>query len=691
MALLLLLRIPLVLYLTSEVHAAIYRTRPQPIAALLGQTITLRCSFKNLRSDDVVNWFGPPEFQHISAARNVHSRYTRYSVVDSNADAGEFNLEIRKVKLEDDGIYRCSTFYAENAADARLTVVVPPTRRPDIIIKSDPPTVGQALRVVCRSSGGRPLPKLTWYNGTHPIRQPVHGWNRGRQAADGQSALMIPVLTKWDNGMNLTCRADQGFPDLVEPAVTSTVLNIQYPPVVSAVKSTVRVKEGTFTNLSCYVDSNPLATVMWRKLDGHLPADGEERHRSFILPAVSRKHAGRYQCRADNGIQPDAFATILLDVLYPPTIQTKFDKVDVLFGNTDYSLECKADGNPKPKIRWRRTNTNLYFNNPLRFSKSDYQTEGDYECVAESAGFRAAVRQAVINVIGRPDVRGDPETIRTSQGSSVTLLCEVNADPQLSSISWLWRNDRGRQIALRKNRISGVSIRQRTTTMGTDSILVIDSVSTGNAGEYSCKATNMFGEDSRDFTIVVEGPPVFIIAMVTGVLAVSIILTVVAGICIARRRNCRCCNKTNTQEMPISNGTKPLPSAHPRVHETSMMELEDFGGTMKPRPPPKGEKDLYAIGVNYPNPVMQTPTYAVMDRRKCHCKDEEAHRKHIHIETHRRHKMKRPITKPDHDLSPHNGDSWRVVSKKRHLPEYCDSQDDAYAYDGPYNKHFPRS
>ncbi|XP_078619544.1 kin of IRRE-like protein 3 isoform X2 [Branchiostoma floridae x Branchiostoma japonicum] len=670
---------------THDVDAAIYRTRPQPTAALLGQTVTLRCSFYNLRTDDVVNWFGPPEFQHISAARNVHSRYTRYAVVDSNADAGEFNLEIRNVQQEDDGIYRCSTFYAENAADARLTVVVPPVKRPEMIIKSDPPTVGQALRVICRSSGGRPVPKLTWYNGTHLVRQPVHGWNHGRKTLDGQSVLMLPVLTKWDNGMNLTCKADQGYPELVEPGIASTVLNVQYPPMVSAVKTVVRVKEGTFTNLSCSVDSNPEAAMMWRKLDGHLPTDGEERQRSFILPSLSRKHAGRYQCRADNGIQPDAFATILLDVLYPPTIQTQFDKVDVLFGNTDYSLECKADGNPKPKIRWRRTNTNLYFSNPLRFSKSDYQTEGDYECVAESLGFRTASRQAVINVIGRPDIRGDPETIRTSQGTSVTLLCEVNADPPISSISWFWRNDRGRQTALRKNRVSGVSIRQRATAMGTDSILVIDSVGTGNAGEYSCKAANMFGEDSRDFTIVVEGPPVFIIAMVTGVLVVSIILTVVAGICIARRRNCRCC-KTNTQNMPTSNGTKPLPPPHPK--ETSMMELEDFGGTMKPRPPPKGEKDLYAIGVNYPNPVMQTPAYAAVDRRRCHCKDEETHRKQIHMDTQRRPKMKRPIAKPDHVLSvsPYNGESWRVVSTKRHLPEYCDTKDDSYAYDGPYNK-----
>ncbi|XP_078699991.1 kin of IRRE-like protein 2 [Branchiostoma floridae x Branchiostoma belcheri] len=353
-------------FLPNEVDAASYRTAPQPTAALLGQTVKLRCSFDHLEIEDVVNWFGPPDFQHISKGRNVHKRYTRYSVVDSNADFGEFNLEIRNVQLEDDGVYRCSTFSAGEAVDAKLTVIVPPTEPPEIVASRRSVAAGQSLHISCRSRGGLPPPKLTWNNGTVPVDDT---FVQSRELENGEVILdlTIPTVVKWDNGVNMSCKADQGFPDLVEPRVTSFILDVQYSPTVYPVKNLWSVKEGTFTNLSCFVDSNPWTAVRWKKLDGPLPIKGKESNWSFLLTKVSRSDTGIYQCRADNGIRPADSATLSLDVLYPPTIQKTFDdKVNVLFGKSDFSLECKAEGNPKPHIRWRRTNTNLYFNNPLR-------------------------------------------------------------------------------------------------------------------------------------------------------------------------------------------------------------------------------------------------------------------------------------------------------------------------------------
>ena len=39
--------------------------------------------------------------------------------------------------------------------------------------------------------------------------------------------LFIPRLTKWDNGANFTCVADQGFPQLAKPKATSRILRVQ--------------------------------------------------------------------------------------------------------------------------------------------------------------------------------------------------------------------------------------------------------------------------------------------------------------------------------------------------------------------------------------------------------------------------------------------------------------------------------
>ncbi|XP_078619190.1 kin of IRRE-like protein 3 [Branchiostoma floridae x Branchiostoma japonicum] len=649
-----------------RVDAASYRTAPQPTAALLGQTVKLRCSFDDLEMEDVVNWFGPPDFQHISKGRNVHKRYTRYSVVDSNADFGEFNLEIRDVQLEDDGVYRCSTFSAGEAVDARLTVIVPPAEPPEIISNRRSVAAGQPLHISCRSRGGLPPPKLTWYNGTVPVDDT---FVQSRALDNGEVILdlSIPAVAKWDNGVNMSCKADQGFPDLVEPLVAPFILDVQYSPKVNPLQSLWSVKEGTFTNLTCLVDSNPRTIVRWKKLDGgSLPIKGRESNWSFLLTKVSRGDNGIYQCQADNGISPAASATISLDVLYPPTIQKTFDeKVNVLFGNTDFSLECKAEGNPKPHIRWRRANTNLYFNNPLSFSRSDYQTEGEYDCVAESVGFPATVKRTIVDVIGKPAILEGPNTMRTSQGSSLTLVCEVNADPLPESITWSWRNTNGQDVVLSGNTFSGVDLTRRTTDMGADSILVIDPVSTSNAGEYTCTAQNMFGTDSRGFTVLVEGPPVFVIAVVTGVLVVSIFLTVVAGICIARKWGCVCC-KIKTGELQVPNGDKhpPLPK-----QTTVVMELEDFGSNIKPQRPHWMEKDPYAIGISYHNSAMQTPSLTDTDRRKLYSDENESHRKHIHGSSYTRGAHHNPI------IHPHAA-SYRQTKVKR-LPVQHDGWADA--------------
>eukprot|EP00058_Branchiostoma_floridae_P002548 XP_002588036.1 hypothetical protein BRAFLDRAFT_83016 [Branchiostoma floridae] len=388
-------------------------------------------------------------------------------------------------------------------------MTVPPAEPPEIIPNRRSVAAGQPLHISCRSRGGLPPPKLTWYNGTVPVDDTFvqsTALDNGEVILD----LSIPAVAKWDNGVNMSCKADQGFPDLVEPLVAPFILDVQYSPKVNPLQSLWSVKEGTFTNLTCLVDSNPRTIVRWKKLDGgSLPIKGRER--------------------------------------------------------------------------------------------SDYQTEGEYDCVAESVGFPATVKRTIVDVIGKPAILEGPNTLRTSQGSSLTLVCEVNADPLPESITWSWRNTNGQDVVLSGNTFSGVDLTRRTTDMGADSILVIDPVSTSNAGEYTCTAQNMFGTDSRGFTVLVEG------------------------------------------ELQVPNGDKhpPLPK-----QTTVVMELEDFGSNIKPQRPHWMEKDPYAIGISYHNSAMQTPSLTDTDRRKLYSDENEPHRKHVHGSSYNRGAHHNPIIHP---------------------------------------------
>ena len=76
-------------------------------------------------------------------------------------------------------------------------------------------------------------------------------------------------------------------------------------------------------------------------------------------------------------------------------------KVTVLQGDEDFILKCLVDGNPKPQVKWRRKDTNLYWENPLRFHKVHYNVEGMYQCVAVSDGFTPKTKDVFIDVIGK--------------------------------------------------------------------------------------------------------------------------------------------------------------------------------------------------------------------------------------------------------------------------------------------------
>eukprot|EP00058_Branchiostoma_floridae_P005077 XP_002590565.1 hypothetical protein BRAFLDRAFT_83800 [Branchiostoma floridae] len=538
------------LSLVLKVHAAWYSVEPQPTSVLLGGSVTIFCAFDGINKNDAVHWFGPPNLHFISEGTSVSEKYPRVFVSgqgNSGDNTGVYNLNIRDVRMEDEGVYRCSTFSLKEPEDVKLTVIVPPPRPPIIMGDRSPREEGGSLHLTCRSEGGRPLPSLAWYNGT---RRYSHLTSTGVVSNDNllnvvEQTLDVPYLGKWDNGANFSCVADQGLPNLLPPKTTS----------------------------------------------------------------------------------------ILFQVLYPPSIRPTFDeKVNVLYDNEEeFFLECKADGNPTPRVRWRRKNTDLYFSNPLRFSRLDYQTEGTYECVADSSIFPQDVKDAVIDVIGKPDIRGDPETAHATQGSSVTLLCEVTSDPSPGSIIWYWRSVDGQEIELTKGSIDGLTVRQKTTDSYTESLLILDHVSSGSSGDYICKAINMFGSDTREYRVIVSGPPVIMIAIVTGVLVVSILLTLVAVIFIIRRRDVICGNRSHVKECKESQPT------HLNI-EPCDVELDNVECTTKPIPPPRPDKDPYAIGISYPRlgAHVRAPEYSTADRRKqAECKHPSPHR-HRHKKYHHR-------------------------------------------------------
>ncbi|XP_066277091.1 irregular chiasm C-roughest protein-like [Branchiostoma lanceolatum] len=612
----------LVLSAVLKVHSAVYRVEPEPTAVLRGQTATIRCSFNSLSPSSIVEWFGPPNLQHISQGTTVAAEYPRHRVV-GDTSRGDYDLQIRRTRPEDEGMYRCRTFPLPPGPDVKLTVVEPLSGPPDIVGNERPRSAGQGLTLTCRAVGGRPPPRLTWYNGTVPFRLPESAHNTSPQNNAVSLSLAIPFVSRWDNGANLSCRADQGLPTLVEPKTAFKILSVQFPPEARILVTSMRVKAGHTVNLTCLVNSNPPAVVTWQKLGEASLVRGEVRGQNLLISSVQRSDAGVYRCKAENGVLPDGLARTTLDVLYAPDIKDTFaEKVVVLYGQDGYSLDCTAEGNPQPIVRWRRKGTSFYLNNPLVLTQVTYDVEGDYACVATGRGFPDVQRETFIDVIGRPDVLGrSGQTLFVTEGTDASLVCEVRSDPRPEVITWLWRDSNGKETIFLGAEGDSITVREVPVTRGRRSTLVIRDVGAGQAGSYVCKATNMFGSDQREFLIEIQDSQVLLITVVTAIILIIIVVTVVT-VLLVRRNRCHISDQESVASSePVSKPMPPLPPKHGPIAQAQekpremSLELDELDGTLKPRPPPRLDKDPYSIGLSYPRLIHALPAYSVKDQQ----------------------------------------------------------------------------
>ncbi|XP_078700055.1 kin of IRRE-like protein 2 isoform X1 [Branchiostoma floridae x Branchiostoma belcheri] len=614
----------LVLSRVVKVHAVSYRVRPESVAVREGQTATLRCAFIGLTAQSVVFWEGPPNFAVISTGREVDPRYTRHRIT-GDPSRGEYHLEIKDVNLLEEGGYRCSTLGLTEKAEVTLNVVVPMKTPPKITGRDVTFTARQPMTLTCVATDGNPLPRLRWFNGTKLLQQTPE--NAMAEVVSSVSLdLVIPEVARWDHGKNVTCVADQGYPDLTTTMASSTILNVHYSPIVRSRRQTIRATEGETIDLSCDVDSNPPADVSWKKIDGSIPGNAEIRGNALHLPKLSRSAAGAYKCLADNGILPSGEGSITLIVLYPPRITSGFeDKTSALAGGEGFSLSCEAEGYPKPRIRWRRKGTKLYFDNPLQFTQIDYDMEGDYECVASNGQIRNAVRQTFVDVIGKPYINTVSLKVSVRSGDTARLVCEILSDPLPEETRWLRRGPGQQDKPVTASQRPGIRQEERTSSRGVTNTLVISHVGRSDGGVYVCETTNTFGTFQREFRMDVKATNTQAVVIASVTVIVLLILFATIFVCIAKRtglseRVRR--EKASSPDLTLPRALPPIPSYMVPVGSDDVddLELQDFKGTLKPRPPPRTDLEPYSIGLSYPSRFDAPPPTLL------HCGETEAGR-----------------------------------------------------------------
>ncbi|KAM6961119.1 immunoglobulin superfamily member 10 [Aplochiton taeniatus] len=299
---------------------------------------------------------------------------------------------------------------------------------------------------------------------------------------------------------------DQGSDKLL---VTLSV--VAYPSRILEPKlRDIKVHSGRTVEMKCKAEGRPIPLISWilanrTQVRGHNADQGRVSvtpEGTLVIRQVSVYDRGHYKCIASNPAGADT-ATIRLQVVAAPPgiLEEKRQQVEAGVGQS-LGLACTGQGSPQPTVHWVlydgsvvRSNRpaqdhrlSLSENGTLRFESLATTDSGRYECIATSS--TGSERRVVTLTVEKREtapqiVEASPRRTELSYGEQLRLNCSTIGDP-VPRI--LWRLP-SKAVVDKWHKMGN---RIRVLDNGT---LVIDSVSSKDAGDYLCVARSSAGED----------------------------------------------------------------------------------------------------------------------------------------------------------------------------------------------------
>ncbi|XP_032468594.1 sialic acid-binding Ig-like lectin 10 isoform X2 [Phocoena sinus] len=326
------------------------------------------------------------------------------------------SLLIRDVHMEDSALYffrlERGHYVRYNFVEYKFRLEVTAlTQKPEIYV---PETLkpGHQVTLICmfhRTFEECPAPTLSWRGATVSSHE-------ARPRTSYLSALTFTPRPQ-DHGTKLTCRVDVSRKGL--STENTVLLSVAYAPkdmVISVSQTDVsalepqgnsphlEVQKGQFLRLLCTADSVPLATLSWALQDRILSWSHPSGSRTLelVLSRVKAEDAGRYTCRAENGLGSQS-RSLELSVQYAPenvkvmvsqgnrTVLENFrngTSLPVLEGQS-LRLLCVAHSNPPARLSWARGGQTLSPSQPsdpgvLDLPQIQTEHEGEFTCRAQN-------------------------------------------------------------------------------------------------------------------------------------------------------------------------------------------------------------------------------------------------------------------------------------------------------------------
>ncbi|XP_029205398.2 LOW QUALITY PROTEIN: tyrosine kinase receptor Cad96Ca-like [Acropora millepora] len=210
---------------------------------------------------------------------------------------------------------------------------------------------------------------------------------------------------------------------------------------------------------------------------------------------VTTEDNGRFSCRvtADSFDRYDTFlfeSHVQVDVVGPPRNIITSSNQNIT-APAKLTLNCSADGKPKPTITWRRVSDNTVVTMPLKVIRG--KNKESYRCTAYNGVGNPLTKDVIVNILFSPKVTL-AEKFFVGRGRNASLICQVEGNPK-PTISWSHCD------------LPSVFCDKR--------YLTISKVQTARAN-YSCTARNALGIDSATTVLIIGGYNIYMRMSITG-------------------------------------------------------------------------------------------------------------------------------------------------------------------------------
>ncbi|KAF1385466.1 hypothetical protein PFLUV_G00108060 [Perca fluviatilis] len=421
-------------------------------------------------------------------------------------------LQIKDAKVSDTGRYTCFAVNVAGQADSKhdISVHVPPIIIGQVQLPENVSVVVKNPVALSCEASGIPLPAITWLKDGRPIK----ATSSVRVLSGGRSLRLMHAAVE-DAG-RYTCIVSNSAGEERK----NFDLDILVPPSIVDEGTVVdtKVKEQHNITLTCEASGNPVPEIKWLK-DGQLLLP-DRRHqvlshgRFLQISGAQVADTGRYSCLASNSAG-DRSRHFNLNVLVSPTIAGSgpdgySEEVTVTLSSPT-SLVCEVQSYPPALITWLKDGTPfdssrnvrvLPGGRTLQILNAKEEDAGRYTCVATNeAGEKLKHYEVKVYVppqINKNDIPGEglsPKEVKIKVNSTLTLECSAQAFPT-PALQWY-----------KDGKILRADDHLSITANGR--IVQIKHAQVSDTGRYTCVATNVAGEDEKDFDVNIQVPPHF--------------------------------------------------------------------------------------------------------------------------------------------------------------------------------------